>query len=349
LLQVLIPNNGVDNDNNGITLVGNEVRTNYIDLTANSNTVDIGLKGTSTISDFVFYDVNANGIQDAIETGIPGVTVSITKGTMTLITTTDATGHYLFNGLVPSLYTIGFTTPAGYLASPANQGADRNVDSDPSGGSVIVNLAADVLNTAVDAGFYQLVNLGSSVWFDLNLNGIKDAGEPAVGGVTVKLYLDANNDNIADGAAITTTTTSASGVYAFNSLTPNNYIVGITPPAGYAIVTTNGGDPDNDVDNDNNGTVLTGGEVRSNAVTLTSSGEPTNDGDGINGNLTVDFALKATGAIGDNVWNDNNGNGIQDAGEQGLQGVAVTITPVSGSAGTTVTDASGNYLYSDIY
>ena len=39
----------------------------------------------------------------------------------------------------------------------------------------------------------------------------------------------------------------------------------------------------------------------------------------------ADFGYAGTGTIGDRVWHDLNGDGIQDAGEPGLNGVTVTL------------------------
>ncbi|MBK9462535.1 MAG: carboxypeptidase regulatory-like domain-containing protein [Sphingobacteriales bacterium] len=66
---------------------------------------------------------------------------------------------------------------------------------------------------------------------DTNGDGIQDAGEPGVSGVTVTLY-DANGDVLA------TTTTDASGAYSFTNLPPDTYQVGFTLPAGYEPVLT---------------------------------------------------------------------------------------------------------------
>ncbi len=53
--------------------------------------------------------------------------------------------------------------------------------------------------------------------------------------------------------------------------------------------------------------------------------------------------------IGDTVWKDANGNGIQDNGEAGISGVVVTLLDSNGlpvPGGTAVTDANGNYIFS---
>ena len=56
--------------------------------------------------------------------------------------------------------------------------------------------------------------------------------------------------------------------------------------------------------------------------------------------------------IGNRVWNDTNGNGIQDPGENGIQNVAVQLWAdtnndgiVDAQIGTATTDASGNYIF----
>ena len=56
------------------------------------------------------------------------------------------------------------------------------------------------------------------------------------------------------------------------------------------VSSTGNPDPDNDVDNDDNGS-LVGAVVATSAITLAAGGEPTTDGDGINSNLTLDFGF----------------------------------------------------------
>ncbi|MBS0450573.1 MAG: hypothetical protein JSS14_04620 [Proteobacteria bacterium] len=60
-----------------------------------------------------------------------------------------------------------------------------------------------------------------------------------------------------------------------------------------------------------------------------------------------------TATLGDRVWNDANGNGLQDAGETGRAGVRVELyevqnTHIGALLSTQVTDAKGNYLFADL-
>ncbi len=348
------PDNDTDNDNNGITLVSGEVRSNKITLTSGgeptsgytNNTLDFGLKGTGSIGDFVWADTNGDGIQTSGELGLQGVVVVLTypDGT-TKTTTTDANGNYLFSNLGPGTYNVNFTSPVGATPSPAVQGTDVTKDSDPIADNVTVVLTAGQNRTDIDAGFVcctETLSFGELLWIDANGNGIKDGTETGYSGATVKLYRDNNADNVPDGAAIATTTTNTSGIYNFNNLAAGKYIVGITIPSGYmasSIIGTSA-TPNNNIETDNNGVTVVSGELRSNAISLTSS------------NYTLNFAIRTTGtgagSIGDYVWNDLNKNGIQDAGEPPIGNVTVTLTYPNSSTTATTTDANGFYIFNNL-
>lgn len=81
------------------------------------------------------------------------------------------------------------------------------------------------------------VEIGNRVWFDADQNGIQDADEPAIAGVTVELYA-ADENGAPIGAPIQTTATDASGEYYFRSDDPQGpfdptgeYVVVFVPPA----------------------------------------------------------------------------------------------------------------------
>lgn len=183
-------------------------------------------------------------------------------------------------------------------------------------------------------------SLGDRVWYDTNGNGLQDTGEAGVAGVTVNLLNPT-------GQVIATQTTDASGHYLFTLLPPGQYAVQVVSPTGYKFTTANAGVNDA-IDSDVvwNGTGTSTGT--SGLVTL-SAGET---------NLSVDAGIKVCLVnVGDRVWNDTNGNGIQDAGETGVAGVAVQLkgAGIDGQFGTaddfsrtTTTDANGNYLFSNV-
>ncbi len=299
----------------------------------------------ASLGDFVWDDLNANGIQDAGEPGIDGVTVNLLDGSGNPTgdtTTTDSTGAYSFEDLEPGDYSVEFVLPANYQFSPKDAGAD-DVDSDAdttTGKTDATTLTSGENDPTWDAGMYKLASLGNYVWEDSNADGIQDAGEPPISGVIVKLYKDADGDGVAepggdDGASIATDTTDANGIYGFEDLEPGAYFVEFTKPSGFdkASPSTPGAasDPtDSDADET---TGLTD-------VTTLVSGE--ND-------PTWDAGFYKLASLGDLVWFDLNEDGVQDAGEPGIDGVTVTLKDANGNtAGTTITDANGAYSFDDL-
>ena len=287
---------------------------------------------TAAIGDKVWLDKNANGVQDAGEAGIAGVTVKLldSAGNVVTTATTDANGNYLFGNLVPGNYAVQVVAPAGYTVTGKDLGGNDALDSDidpTTGKTITTTLSAGETDLSWDAGLYQKASIGDRVWLDANKNGVQDTGEAGIAGVTVKLL------NAAGGVAATATT-DANGNYLFSNLTPGSYSVQVVAPAGYSITGKDlGGNDalDSDID------PATGSTI---ATTL-ESGE--ND-------LSWDAGLyQQTASYGDKVWLDKNANGVQDAGETGLAGITVKLlNGAGGVVATTTTDANGNYLFSNL-
>jgi hypothetical protein len=92
---------------------------------------------TGEIGDFVWDDADGDGLQDAGEVGIAGVTVNLKDGAGVIIATTvtDANGLYLFSGLCAGDYEVMVdetTVPAGWTQTPTLVGADPTIDNNPN-------------------------------------------------------------------------------------------------------------------------------------------------------------------------------------------------------------------------
>ena len=273
----------------------------------NDTSIDFGFYRLGAIGNFVWNDVNANGVQDGSEPGIPGVVVTLTNGSSTTTATTDGAGAYSFSGLVPGSYTVSITAPSGYVASPQNAGTPSTDSNNGAGTTVAI---AGNTDDTIDFGFYQLGAIGDFVWNDVNGNGVQDGTETGIAGVVVTLT---------SGSSTATTTTNAAGAYSFTNLAPGSYTVSVATPSGYVSSPTGAGTPATDSDIGSGTTVAIAG----------------------NTNNTIDFGFYQLGAIGNFVWNDLNHNGIQDSGEPGIAGVTVTLS----TGPTTTTDAQGAYSF----
>lgn len=282
-----------------------------------------------TLGNQVWNDINNNGILDSGEPGVAGVTVDLHNSTGNVVqtTVTDANGFYQFNNLSAGTYSVSAVIPTGYTRGDngaTNIGADNQNDAiTTSGGKArTANFTLSASSNTIDIGLKGAMSLGNMVWNDLNVNGLREFGEPGINNVKVNLYQDNNKDNVPDGGIISTTTTSGGGIYSFSNLAPGSYIVGVVFPSKYSSsgVTLSGYSPNNDVDDDNNGVNAVTGGFRSNYITLSSGTEPATFAADGNTNLSLDFALIPDNDIDGNcdcTDIDDDNDGITDLNESG--------------------------------
>ncbi|YCM42171.1 SdrD B-like domain-containing protein [Verrucomicrobiaceae bacterium 227] len=289
--------------------------------------------GLSGVTVALIADTNKNGMVDAGEK---------------IIATdlTDADGCYLFEGLPVDADGKGYLV----LVNDTNNvlaGLSRTYDDDGS----LDNLSGAVLTIAVPESLTEdfsytpkqaaYGSIGDTIWLDLDNSGGNQStqgGEPGINNVLVTLK-DFN------GNTVGTTRTDSNGNYLFNNLPFGDYTVEVDPgtlPAG--LNTTPTYDP----------TAPTTDSISSVTISMSAPNNREQDFSYTPDTTTV-------GSVGDKVWVDasaNNtvdGDSIQAAGELGLAGVTVTLTPPTGvDAGngvdvplTTVTDAKGCYLFTD--
>ena len=282
-------------------LDGGDDSTTSVVLAADQNRtdVDFGYTGTASIGDTVWFDLDGNGALDAGEPGIGGVTVELRDGGGTVVATdvTDGSGAYGFGNLVPDTYTVTVDTstlPAGFTETYDLDGGDDSTASAP--------LADGQNRTDVDFGYTGTGALGDTVWFDTDGNGTQGAGEPGIPAVTVDVVWYGPNGTAGDSDDVAfTTVTDGSGTWSVDGLPAGPYsvtVVGTTLPGGLENVSDPDGTPD------------------STTTTTLADGET---------DLEQDFGYRGTGSIGDTVWFDTDGDGVQDAGETGLPDIDITV------------------------
>ncbi len=317
-----------------------------------TDTVDAGAYQPVTIGNFVWVDANGNGVQDVGETGLAGAKVDLYRpgfgpdgvpgnGDDTAVVKTMNTpvgGAYSFTGLPPGTYTVDFTLPAGYVFSPKDLGGNDTLDSDADSGTGETGsytLTSGQTNNTVDAGAYLPVSIGNFVWEDTNGNGLQDATELGLAGAKVDLYRpgfgpDGNPGTVGDNNDIVATmTTLAGGAYSFTGLPPGTYSVDFTLPAGYVFTPKDQG-ADDAKDSDAN---LATGETGLYPLT---SGQTNN---------TVDAGAYQPVTIGNFVWDDTDGDGVQDFGELGIDGVTVELFRCGETVPMRTTTTAGGGLY----
>lgn len=298
--------------------------------------IDLGYAPKISLGDFVWEDVNNNGLQDPGEPGLANISVSLLdkNGQIKSTTTTNQAGNYVFDNLAAGNYGILFEPIPGYIFALSNVGQD-NINSKADLQGRITN--RDFINAGnynnLDAGLIRGGVIGSRVWLDLNGNGIFAENEPGITDVRVELYTETGNL-----FAFTKTGglggNSFVGAYMFNNVRPGNYYIKFVIPDEYLLSPSNIGSEDSDSD-----IVNTFGRGTTDVFTIMSGQQI----------LNVDGAAYLPACIGDFVWNDLNKNGNQDEGEPGIEGVKVSLFLSNGQLVDTVrTNSEGKYKFNNL-
>ena len=322
----------------GFQLVTDGDTTDPNDDTANASTTDNWIPVTLTpgesdtgndfvnielasVGDYVWWDVNGDGVQDASEFPLSGARVYLDLDNNGVFDVgepsdiTDSSGAYLIDGILPGSYTVRITDlPAG--ATPS-----YDLDGTGTANAASVTLTAGQDLATADFGYTGNSSIGDYVWNDADGDGDQDTSELPIAGITV--FLDLDNDGVKD-ANEPSDITDASGAYRIENLPPGTYSVTVIKD-GVISTATQTGDPDATMDNKT-------------SVTLALADNHT----------TADFGYQGSLSIGDFIWNDSNGDGIQDAGETGISSLYVFIdTDGDGVRDThepfAQTDANGAY------
>jgi hypothetical protein len=352
--------------------------TDLVDLAPGEEdlTIDAGVLCSVALGDTLWNDRDRDGIQDGLnqsggEPGINGVTVTLfdcAGNPVGAPTTTGpapagaappqfpgGAGWYQFDGLVPGCYVVQFDRPTGFVFSAANQGGDPALDSNagPDGVTAPIELISGQSDQTIDAGVNQPpAGLGDFVFEDRNADGIQDPGEPGIPDVPVILLTNPDGDadcSSGDEQLVATTTTDGMGAYAFEGLDPTDYCVEFDKSV--VDCTTDDfplGSP-------------TFSPQQQGADRATDSNPDPETGVSDNVNLapeefdpTIDAGIFCPAKLGNRVFEDLNGDGIQDPEEDGISGVTVELfdcegQPIldseTGQQVTRVTDSEGFYMF----
>ncbi len=207
-----------------------------------------GSVASGTIGDFVWEDLDRDGIQEIGEPGIEGVQVDLYlnhNDSLIMTTQSDANGKYSFIGVPAGIYYLKFIADNSYASTLPNQGiAALNSDLSFNNNTPPFELEIDESEFGIDAGFFKSGSIGNFVWLDSNNNGIQEESEIGMDEVRVELLSK-------DGILKAATVTNASGAYTFTNLPPGQYMIKVVPPSGYTIGPYKA-DLDNNIDSDVN-------------------------------------------------------------------------------------------------
>ncbi len=283
-------------------------------------------EGLGMIGDLVFEDENENGQYDGIDTILAGVSVSLIRDvnrngswenptnrsslrsrpiaawTLTVATTSSMACRQDATWCMSATPTACSSITTGVHSDTADTNNHSQIDPYPVH---LVTPGDD--NLKADFGYVPL-NIqdkgvtGNQVWLESDGNGIFSTVSGDIGqhGVTVDL--------LQGGNVVATTTTGASGDYAFLHLPPGLYDTEVSDTFG----------------------VLSG--FQPTVYPLDQSSDHTNKkqayptGLATGGvNLTADFGYLCTPKLRGYIWKDMNLNGQRDPAEAGIAGIQVAL------------------------
>jgi len=303
-------------------------------------TVAVELDVFSSIGNFVWEDLDGDGLQGGNERGLSDIRVELynSNGFLVDAQITNANGNYLFDRIIPGDYFLKFINNDGLestITIAGNDLFDSNADNkNGSGTTGIIRLEAGENNLTVDAGFYKCILIGDNVWFDYNEDDLFDATENGINGMLVQLFRNENGSWILADEQYTghkPNTPSDDGYFKFCTRPGRYYLKFVNPPETLVPARSNRGNNE-EVDSD---------------VTNRFGIGTTNDFTVLSGDEKCDIGAGyyKMGSIGDFVWMDDNGNGMRESNEEGVSDVVVRAMNLEGDVvASTVSDEMGHYV-----
>ncbi|TWT96011.1 Serine-aspartate repeat-containing protein D precursor [Botrimarina colliarenosi] len=277
----------------------------------------------ASLSGYVYHDQSDDGVKDASEDPIAGVTLELLdaagQGTG-VFATTDALGYYEFTNLDAGTYGVRETQPAGWFDGKDTIGS--------KGGAVANDLLTGAVlqygDNAVNYNFGELLagSIAGRVHASTDGDCSFDDPEILLSGVTIQLLSP-------QGAVLQTTTTDSLGRYSFTGLKPGEYQVRELQPTGYydgdEHVGTAGGVATDDLLSN----VVIGSDVHA---------------------TEYDFCEHVGVNLSGYVYHDRSNDGVRDPGEEPIP--QVTLKLLRGDGTDTglraVTDSRGFYQFTNL-
>ncbi len=263
----------------------------------------------------LYEDVDGDGVIDA------GVDLVIATATTADGSGSDPIGYYEFTGLAPGSYILKEQGQTGWVQTfPTSD--DEHELTLTSGASSTGN---NFLN-------FEEIEISGFKYEDQDGDGTKDGVDLGLGGWKIDLYEDVDGDGVIDAGVdlviATATTADGSGsdpigYYEFTGLAPGSYILKEQGQTGWVQTF-----PTSDDEHE---------------LTLTSGASST-------GNNFLNFELFD---ISGYKWEDEDTDGVWDAGESGLSGWTIFIDEnnngvLDGGESSTTTDVNGYYEFTGL-
>lgn len=280
---------------------------------------NIAVVAPAALSGTLYFDLLNNNAMDADDLGAGNVTVVLQSADAlhSYAAITDADGNFTLSSVVPGDYQLLVSLISDCI--PADGNSAQLIDGFYFSDVRIEDGEQASLTYAILR--YAMVS-GRVYATDGSLKG--------VAGRTVRLLSE-------DGAVLQETLTDENGVYSFPQLRPANYALSCDlPDSTYQFARAD------------EAAELQSAIIHDPAATdLVGTSDPFYVPMGEN--ISRHIGIGSLGRIGDTAWLDENGNGLQDAGEKGIPGIVIEMYFLGEKVTEAVTDSYGRYQLTDLF
>ena len=277
----------------------------------------------ANLSGYVYHDQSDDGLFDANEDPIAGVTLELlnAEGVGTGITTiTNSDGFYEFTNLEAGTWGVRETQPSDFFDGKDTVGSHLGT----AGNDIITGAVLDFGDRAVNYNFGELLGASLAGRVHASRDGDCDFDDPDIllEGVVIELLSPT-------GEVIKTTTTDSLGRYKFTGLRPGEYQVREQQPADYYDGDEHAGSAGGTVTDD-----LVSGILLGSAENATQ----------------YDFCEHIGANLSGYVYHDRSNEGNRDADEESIAGVTIKLLNGDGTdtGKRAVTNAEGRYVFTNL-
>lgn len=289
--------------------------------------VNAGIVFPGEISGLFYIDANNNGAKDDDESGLEGVSITLSTATgrsLGIETRTGGDGSYRFSGVRPGSYTLRITLPGEYEFT-VMQPWDQLTFAESSAKSSLTqpfSLVSKENLVSQNWGTLLIGSISGNVWADADYDGVYAESEEGLRGAVVELI------NM-QGEVVGMQNTARDGAYSFDGLMPGEYILRSTLSNGY-VYTVSGGD-----------SVM----LRSDERVQMTSPISLSMGAAL-GNIRIGAVAYAE--LSGTIWIDSNDSGRKDRDEAKLSGVRISLLSGDEVILQTSSDENGDWSLTSV-
>lgn len=286
----------------------------------------------ASVTGRIGVDADESGTLEDQEEGLGGAVITLVQGG-TVVATTDTRpdGTYVLSGLRPGNYRVRIALPQNVLFA-RGVALELAGEDAQEGQTAEWTLTMGEQATLAPVPAVRTGTVAGRAWSDTNADGRMDADEPALPGTRVVLL-----DMQKGGEAVSAVEVGEDGLYTFDLLRTGAYALRFILPEGELFADRLAEEGASCVE------PVEGNDATTATFNLAMGEE----------RRSMNVGAIRAGEIGDTVWLDQNGNGLQDYREPLLSGVKLTLLHLDDDGQTqevaqTVSDAYGYYHFSDL-